>query len=291
MATTAAVTLTTDNRHTMLDRAEYIEQAYFFHTLTERMKQELPTQDLLASLKQEILASTKLPLAIDFLASDLRLVGAMAPAMARLPHYFTPFQTFVIAQAEEDRSRFDFNVAMQILEREALYRSESPTPQGLFLYQFEALCRNRQQYYKGLTAMSADPVFDENWRAFIVAVRAQIGMLDLADLIYLRSRHYATVQARRDAEDGRQPPPALFGEKEGQIALANRRRDPLLLFAALQRHLNYPAVPRPAKADEMATTLPLAIRRIEKLEARVKLLEEEQKGGIDLTKFYKPPEA
>ncbi len=274
----------------MLDRAEYIEQAYFFHTLAERMQQEMPTQDLLISLKQEILASTKLPMAIDFLSSELRLVGAMAPAMARLPHYFTPFQTFVIAQAEEDRSRFDFGVAMQILEREANYRSESPTPQGVFLYQFETLCRNRLQYYKGLTAMSADPAFAEKWREFIIAVRAQVGMLDLADLIYLRSQHYLTVQSRRDHADDRQPPPVLFGEKEGQIALANRRRDPLLLFAALQRHLNYPVVPRPLKADEAATALPMAIRRIEKLEARVKLLEEEQKGGIDLTKFYKPPE-
>src|SRR5262245_31286520 len=274
----------------MLDRAEYIEQAYFFRTLSERMKQELPTQDLLVSLKQEILASTKLPMAIDFLSSELRLVGAMATAMARLPHYFTPFQTFVIAQAEEDRSRFDFAVAMQILEREAEYRSESPTPQGVFLYQFETLCRNRLQYFKGLTAMSADPIFEPPWREFIITVRAQIGMLDLADLIYIRSQHYQTVLARRDHSDGREPLPVLFGEKEGQIALANRRRDPLLLFAALQRHLNYPAIPRQAKADESSATLPLAIRRIEKLEARLKLLEEEQKGGIDLTKFYKPPE-
>jgi hypothetical protein len=230
-------------------------------------------------------------MAIDFLSSELRLVGAMAPAMARQPHYFTPFQTFVIAQAEEDRSRFDFAVAMQILEREAAYRSESPTPQGVFLSQFETLCRNRLQYFKGLTAMSADPIFGAAWREFIITVRAQIGVLDLADLIYVRSQYYQTVQARRDHSDGRDLPPALFGEKEGQIALANRRRDPLLLFAALQRHLNYPAIPRQAKADESAAALPMAIRRIEKLEARLKLLEEEQKGGIDLTKFYKPPEA
>ena len=273
----------------MLDRTEYIEQAHFFRTLSERMKQELPIQDLLTSLKQEILASTKLPMAIDFLSSELRLVGAMASAMSRLPHYFTPFQTFVISQAEEDRSRFDFAVAMQILEREAAYRAESPTPQGVFLYQFETLCRNRLQYYKGLTAMSADPIFQPTWREFIVMVRAQIGMLDLADLIYLHSQHYQTVQARRDHMGGRLPP-VLFGEKEGQIALANRRRDPLLLFAALQRHLNYPAIPRQPKADEAAGALPLAIRRLEKLEARVKLLEEEQKGGIDLTRFYKPPD-
>ena len=34
--------------------------------------------------------------------------------------------------------------------------------------------------------------------------------------------------------------PMLFGEKEGKIAWANRKKDPLYLFAALQRHLGYP---------------------------------------------------
>jgi hypothetical protein len=258
----------------MLDRAEYIEQAYFFRTLAERMKQEMPTQDLLSSLKQELLASTKLPMAIDYLSSELRLVGAMAPAMARLAHYFTPFQTFVISQAEEDRSRFDFGVALQILEREALYRAESPTPQGIFLYQFETLCRNRLQYYGGL--------FEPAWREFIISVRAQVGVLDLADLIYLRSQHYVTAKARRDSDHARELPPVLYGEKHGQNALANRRRDP--------QHLNYPVVPRLPKAEETSATLPLLLRRVEKLESRLKLMEEEQKGGIDLTKFYKPPE-
>ena len=40
--------------------------------------------------------------------------------------------------------------------------------------------------------------------------------------------------------------PTLFGEKEGKIARANRGRDPLYLFSALQRQLGYPEVPRPA---------------------------------------------
>jgi hypothetical protein len=31
------------------------------------------------------------------------------------------------------------------------------------------------------------------------------------------------------------------------------------------------------------------MRRMERLETRLKLLEEEQKGGIDLSKFYGPP--
>jgi hypothetical protein len=274
----------------MLDRAEYVEQAYFFRSLAERMKQEMPTQDLLASLKPEILASTKLPLAIDFLSSELRLHGTIGPAMSRLPHYFTPFQAFVVAEAEADRSRFDFTVAMQVLEREAQYRSQGATPQGVFLFQFETLCRNRLGYYKGLTAMAGDPAFDQPWREFILSLRSQAGVIDIADLIYLRSEYYVTVQARRPPED-RPLPPVLFGEKEGQIALANRKRDPLLLFAALQRHLNYPLVPKAKRADESAAVLPMLSRRMERLEMRVKLLEEEQRGGIDITRYYqKPPE-
>ena len=80
----------------------------------------------------------------------------------------------------------------------------------------------------------------------------------------------------------------LFGQKEGRIALANRRKDPLLLFAALNRHLGYPAVPKLDPIDQTHEILPSLIRRVDRLETRLKLVEEEQKGGIDLTKFYKP---
>ena len=60
----------------------------------------------------------------------------------------------------------------------------------------------------------------------------------------------------------------------------------LLLFAALQRHLNYPLAPRPKPVDESRHVIPTLLRRVERLETRLKLLEEEQKGGIDLSKFY-----
>ena len=85
----------------LLDREEYVEQAYFFQTLRERMQQSMSTQDLLVAARQEILATTQLPFAIDFMASELKLTGGFATAMARLPHYFTTFQTFVIAEAEK----------------------------------------------------------------------------------------------------------------------------------------------------------------------------------------------
>ena len=79
----------------------------------------------------------------------------------------------------------------------------------------------------------------------------------------------------------------LFGDQEGRIALANRRKDPLFLFAALQRQLNYPKVPRPVKADPDAELLPRMVKMVEQLKTRVKLLEDEQRDhGIDLSQFY-----
>ena len=274
----------------MLPREEYIEQAFFFRSLAERMNRDVPTQDLLDSLGQEILATTNLPTAIEFMASVMRHSGGFAPAMEKLSHYFTPFQTYVVTEAESDRSRFDFNVAVEVLHREASYRAEGPSPQGIFLFQFETICRNRLGYFKGLTAMAGDPVYDEAWREFLLSIRAHVGVIDIADLLYLRSQHFATRHALRAAgQAGEDPtlPPVLFGEKEGQIALANRRKDPLLLFAALQRHLNYPLVPKPKRIDESKQVIPMLVRRMERLEGRLKLLEEESRGGIDITKFYK----
>ena len=83
--------------------------------------------------------------------------------------------------------------------------------------------------------------------------------------------------------------PILFGEREGRIALANRRKDPLFLFSSLQRQLGYPEVPRQKQADRQQDLLPQLARRMEQLEARLKILEEEQRGGFDLTQFYERP--
>ena len=84
--------------------------------------------------------------------------------------------------------------------------------------------------------------------------------------------------------------PFLFGIKEGRIAFGNRRKEPLYLFAAMQRHLGYPVVPRPSPRDDTDELVPQLARRVERLEARIKLLEEERKGGIDITKFYEKGE-
>jgi hypothetical protein len=267
-----------------LPREEYIEQAYFFRTVRERMQQSMSTQELLEAVKQEILSTTQLPMALDFMASELRFTGGFSSAMAKLAHYFTPFQTYVVAEAEKADGKFDFRVGMEILQREAEYRAQGASPQGLFLFQFETLCRNRLGYDRGLEAIAGDEIYDENWREWILTVRHQVGLIDLGDMLYVRSEHY---RKTRDAQGGGPAEkPILFGEKEGRIALANRRKDPLYLFAALSRHLGYPTVPRPAPEDTNRMLLPTMQRKLERLEQRMKLLEEELRGGINLAKFY-----
>jgi hypothetical protein len=274
----------------MLDREEYVEQAYLFRALGERMRQNMAMQDLLKWIKEEILSTTRLPMAMDFLASELKHSGVFAPAMAKLSHYFTPFQSFVVAESENERGKFDIGVALKILEREAEYRAKGATPQGVFLYQFECLSRNRLGYDRGLEAIAGDPIFDDQWRQWIMIVRRQVGIVDIADMIYVRSEQY-TIDRRRQGLEENADAPTLFGSKEGRIALANRRKDPLLLFAALHRQLGYPNVPKLEPIDQTPEVIPALARRMERLETRLRLIEEEQKGGIDITKFYQAPKS
>jgi hypothetical protein len=276
-------------RPAMLDREEYIEQAYLFRVFAERIVAGIAAQEALATIGQEVLATSKLPMAIDYLAGELKLVGTISTAMARLPHYFTAFQSFVMEKAEQEGGRFDMRTALAMLEREATYRADGATPQGLFFYRFECLSRNRLEYDRGLVAVADDDIFDADWKHWINTVSRQVGLIDLADLVYVRSPEYwrlekrdALLAGRADAGPDRA---ILFGEKEGRIARANRGKDPLFFFAALQRQLGYPAVPRPNPVAPSAESPALLARRLERVEMRLKLLEEEARGGIDLSRF------
>lgn len=273
----------------MLNREEFVEQAHFFRAFAGRMAEGVAAQEALRLIAEEVLATTKLPMAIDYLVGELKLVGTLSTAMGRISHYFTPFQTFVISAAEEEEGRFDMRIALDILEKEAAYRGEDATPEGLFFYRFECLSRNRLDYSKGLASIAADSVFDDAWREWITTVSRQVGFIDLADLVYIRSEEYWRLESRAATAVGREPPlpdrPILFGSREGRIARANRGKDPLFFFSALQRQLGYPMVPRPKRPAPAEETPALLARRIERLEMRVKLLEEESRGGIDLAKF------
>ena len=271
----------------VLEREEYIEQAYFFRVMRERLQEGLATQEVLERIHQEILSTTRLPYAIQFLAAEIKHTGLLSSGFARLAHYFTPFQAFVIRNTEHESRRFNIHTGLLVLEREAQYRAGTLTPAGLFVYQFEVLCRNRLGYDEGLTAMAGDPLYDPDWRQFLEMVRRQVGLVDLADLLYLRSQWYVQDQRRRDA--GYEPPvPALFGEKEGKIARANLGRDPLYLFAALQRQLGYPEVPRYLPREDLPAKFEAVQAKLRDLEMRLKLLEAEVRGSVDLSQFGKP---
>ncbi len=270
-----------------LPREEYVEQAYLFEILWERLGYDITLQDLLVHCRYEVLATTKLPLAIDFLSTELKHCGLLAPGMRRLQHYFSPFQAFLVEQAEKDSGRFDFRTAVRVLQFEAQYKaSDRIDPQGLFFYHFEALCRNRLSYDAGLTAMGKDPHYNDAWREWLLVVRSQVGLIDLADLIYGRSQDFVAYRKRHLGEDSQPEYPILFGVREGKIAMANRRKELLFLFAAMQRHLGYPTVPKKELYDNTLELIPQMQRRMERLEARIKFMEEEQRQGIDITKFY-----
>jgi len=272
----------------LLDRDEYIEQVYFFRTYRERIEDNMPAQEALRALRDEVLATTCLPMVIDFLVGELNLKGKVSDGMQLLPHYFTPFQTYIVQRAEQDESRFDMRVAMQVLEHEAEYRAEeNPTTAALFVFQFECLARNRLGYDQGMLAIAADPGYDEDWRDWISKVRRQLGTVDFADLIYLRSQHRVDEVRRRTHNDDYHPSyPVLFGVQEGRIAKANRGKDPLYMFAALQRHLGYPRVPRPKPARTKPLFEPHVEMRFQRLESKLAMLDSDLKGSFDLSDFY-----
>jgi hypothetical protein len=94
---------------------------------------------------------------------------------------------------------------------------------------------------------------------------------------------------RRVSPDAELKKPILFGEREGRIAKANHGKDPLYLFAALQRQLGYPAVPRPT-SDHAANQISILDRKLQQVEARLKIIEGELKGDLDLSQFYIKPQ-
>ena len=164
------------NSHTyLLPAEEYVEQAYMFRALMERMSADEPVQDLLGYLREEVLATTKLPMAIDFLLAEVKQLGTMSTAMRRLSHYFAAFQAYIIETAEDDHAQLDMKTALQLLFHDAKLRSESADPASMFFHQFESLCRHSLDYDFGLQAIAVDPIYDAKWQKWIPRYPAQTG--------------------------------------------------------------------------------------------------------------------
>ena len=78
-----------------------------------------------------------------------------------------------------------------------------------------------------------------------------------------------------------------IGGRQGKRRF-NGGRDPLYLFAALQRQLGYPQVPRYTQRDDLATKFDAIQQKLKELEMRLRLAEGELRGSIDLSQFGKP---
>ncbi|QDU21232.1 hypothetical protein [Urbifossiella limnaea] len=271
----------------VLDREEYVEQAHLFHTVRERLGENLPVQDILLAAHDELLTTTRLPFAVQFLVTELKHSGHVGSGFAKLPHYFTPFQTFVVTQAETAGQKFEMRTAFLVLEREAAYKAAAVSQAGLFVYQFETVTRNRLGYNPALDAMALDPHYDPVWKEFVAFARRQMGVIDLGQLVYLRSEQYVA-DVRRGEPTYEPPVPPVFGVKEGKIGKASRGREPVYLFSALQRQLGYPEVPKPNQRDDLKTKLDVITGKLKELEQRIRLAEGELRGSIDLSQFGKP---
>ena len=134
-------------------------------------------------------------------------------------------------------------------------------------------------------------MYGEDWREWFMLLRRELGTSDFADLLYVRSEFFVEDRRRatRDA-DFNVSYPLLFGVREGRIAKAHRKKEPLYMFAALQRQLGYPSVPRFKPKSDQPSIHPALEQRLQRIEQSIKLVQAEQKGGLDLAQFYKKPE-
>ena len=260
---------------------------YFFRTFRERLGENLAAQDILSRLHEEILTTTRLPMAVEFLAAEVKHTGLLHTGFEKLPHYFTPFQSFLVRQAEEPRTRFTTLEALRVMEQESKYKAETPTHAGLFVFHFESLLRNKLGFDEGLRAVEGDPYYPKVWKDYIDIVRRQVGVFDFCDLVYLRSTLYVSDQKRINPVY--EPPvPPLYGDKEGKIAKASRGRDPLFLFRGTSEAVELPRSAEAAGTRLLGGEARSVTRQLRDLENRLKLAEGELRGSIDWTQFGKP---
>ena len=262
-----------------LDREEYVEQAYFFQTLRERMQQDMSTQDLLVAIRQEILATTMLPFALDFMAGELRLTGGFATAMARLPHYFTPFQTYVVGEAEKAEGRFDFRIALEILQREVEYRAAGRRRKASSSISSRPSAATAWATTAAWRPSPPIAIFDENWREWILTVRRQVGLIDFG-------RHDLRPQRAlsQDAGEGREADPVR--RKGGANRAGQSPQGSALSVFGAAAALGLSERAAAAARGHAAISSARLQQRVDRLETRVEAFEEELRGGINLSRFY-----
>ncbi len=247
---------------TVLDREEYVEQAYFFRTFRERVADNLPTQDVLATLDQEILTTTRLPMAVQFLATEIKHTGLLATGFERLHALLHP-----VPGVRRPPGRGG-EAAVQHGDRPARpgagghLPGQQADPAGAVRLPVRDDLPQPARLRRRADRDERRPVLRRRLEGVPGDRSArQVGVVDFADLVYYgrSSRSSSSGGGTRTFEPS---VPMLFGEKEGKIAKASRGRDPLFLFAALQRQLSYPEVPRTKVRDDASTKLELMQTKI-----------------------------
>lgn len=134
-------------------------------------------------------------------------------------------------------------------------------------------------------------MYDDTWREWFAVLRRELGTSEFSDLLYFRSEQFVADRRRANQDpDFSVPYPTLFGLREGRIAKAHRKKDPLYMFAALQRQLGYPAVPRMKPKSDQPMIHPVLEQRLQRIEQSLKIVQAELKGGLDLSQFFVKPE-
>ena len=273
-----------------LDREEYIEQAYCFRTFRERLDDNTPAQEILRSLSEELLATTNLPKAIDFLRGEILHAGRISPGMARLAHYFTPFQTLrhvagrggAVAIRPEDgplglgaAGRIPGRIADSGGALHLSIRVHCPQPARLRPRDEGDFRRSRSSTRRGGTGFSRPGC---GWGRPISASSS------------ITARSNISPSGGNGTPTTSRRIPILFSVQEGRIAKANRGKDPLYMFAALQRQIGHPAAPRRRAKETGPIIHPALEQRLQRIETRLKILDSEVKGEFNLSDFYVKPE-
>ena len=272
----------------VLDREEYIEQAYFFRASASGSPTTCRPRTSSPRLHEELLTTTRLPYAVQFLAAEIKHTGPARQRVREAAALLHPFQAFVIRQAEEEKQRFPMADGAAGAGTRGRVPGRAADQPGLFVYQFETIARNRLGYIDGLAAMAADPLYDADWRATSTSSAGRSATSTSRDLVYLRSELYVTEQRR--ANPAYEPSRAAALRREGGEDRQGQPRPrpavPVRRAAAATRLPRGAAVTQ--RDDGKTRSWSKIETKLRELETRLKLAEGELRGNIDLSQFGKP---
>ena len=132
-------------------------------------------------------------------------------------------------------------------------------------------------------------MYDANWQDYVLLVRRQLGAVEFCDLVYLRSEYYVVDQRRQNADY--EPPVAAALRREGR---QDRQGQPRPGSAVSVRRPAAPARLSGGAALQAArrhgAKLAALVQKVKDLETRIKLVEGEVKGHVDLSQFLVKPQ-